>query len=519
MNKKENNKIIITNIFWKRTYLFIEYESAEKVELMLKNNSNIHILENKQLAENKYRSKINITIADGRENLKPGKWYLMSKSEKILLIENNILENIDNLSKVFLYNNKNNAYIVTFEINDENPIILSLNVSYMKKNKHPQKSNECFIKKIVIIILNFLYKFLSIFKNKNKILFLSQNMNHIRDNMEILNNRLYERKLNQKYKIIYNFVNIFDGKIRILYWLKVIKDVATSKYIFVDDYVPLLSFLNVDKNTIITQMWHAGFGFKLVGYGRFGIKGTPHPYNSCHRKYTYGIVGNEYLKEIYSEVWGIEKEALLPTGLPRLENFLDNNIQSKAKEKLTKKFPQFTGKRIITFAPTYRGISQKEAHYDYNKIDFSELYKLCKETNSVVIFSQHHFITSNVPIPKEYNDLIYDLSDYKLNDLFYSTDILITDYSSCFYDFLLLNRPIIFYVYDKDIYCATRGIHRSIEKIAPGEICYNFTELINTIKKGKFKNVKRNNLLIDNCVYNNKKASDQIIDYVILNER
>ena len=46
-----------------------------------------------------------------------------------------------------------------------------------------------------------------------------------------------------------------------------------------------------------------------------------------------------------------------------------------------------------------------------------------------------------------------------------------------FYDFALLKKPMLFYVFDKDVYSATRGVHRKVEEVAPGKICLTFEEL------------------------------------------
>ena len=545
-----NGKVIITNIFWKRTYLFIEYSSEEDVELSLvqinsnKKMVNKHNLETKKLEDNKYRAKINIVIAEGRELLKRGNWVIAINGDwqNTPLLSDEILYNIENYSRVFPYAKNFNIYAIVFDIvkkEGEKDFLenyyLSLNVDYYQRDLKPYKRKFSEIKGIVGIkekikllltllakrILNLYYQIVShiVPKNGKHILFMSENRDHIMDNLEAINNRMIERGLDKEYKISYSFRNIFKSKKQSpIQWLKTLTKVACQDYIFVDDYVPIFSSIKLHKKTVLVQVWHAGFGFKLVGYGRFGINGSPHPYESCHRKYTYGIIGNNNLKEIYSEVWGIEKESLLATGMPRLEHFLDKEVQDKAKNKLYKDFPQFKGKKVINFAPTYRGSNQFDAYYDYSKLDFDKLAKYCKENNAVFIFGKHHFIRDEIPIKKEHEKYLYDLSKYKLNDTFYITDVLITDYSSCFYDFLLLKKPIIFYTYDQAIYSSTRGVHRPVDKVAPGIICHTFDELIKELEKPSKVEDKVLDFLIDKSVNNKMLASDQIIDYIILHK-
>lgn len=537
---KVNKEVIITNIYWKRTYLYVEYNSRSKARLVLKccldNNpltvvKNIN-LNNVSLGKDKYCSKINIVIADKRDMLSEGKWFLSTEDDDFkVILDKNILLNLENYSRVFRYSN-DCAYVITFFVSNSNPVSLFLHISYMMRDKNYKKvtvrkilNSSVKNKKSVISLiykkyLNFFYQLCVRFPrfSKKSILFFSQNLDCIRGNMEALSRRIYERKLDGLYKIKFEISNIFDKKTRFFYWMKIVWKIARSDYIFVDDYVPVFSFLNVNSKNVIVQLWHAGFGFKLVGYGRFGITGSPHPYESCHRKYTYGIVGNDNLKEIYSEVWGIDEASILSTGMPRLDNFLNREYMNDIIKRFFSIYPTLSGKRIITFAPTYRGFSQNDAYYDYEKIDLEKIYNMCLDTNSVFLLKFHHFITNKISVDEKYLDCIYDLSDFNLNELLYVTDILVTDYSSCFYDFLLLNRPIIFYVYDKDIYEATRGIHRKLEDIAPGKICLNFDELLDCLRYNSFEDKKTNSLLIDKCLVNKKCSCDQIIDYIILKD-
>lgn len=524
---------MITSIFWKRTYLFIEYTANAPLHLIFVQESTGKqiAMESKILDSGKYRAKLNFAIADGRGMFPAGKWQLFfrpgSISENLRhsttlttvpVLSEELLFRIEDCSRVFRYGNGRSAYIVTFDVEEltDHTIGLFLEISFMKKNKKPEiRSKKA---QPAIRMLNLCYSFFSTFRPKkgNRVLFLSENMDHIRDNMKAIDTRLHERGLDREFEISYFFHNIFDEKPSPAFWLKTLKQIAKNDYIFVDDYVPIFGFLNLKPHTKLIQTWHAGFGFKLVGYGRFGIDGSPHPYVSCHRKYTYALIGNPHLREIYTEVFGIEPEALLASGMPRLEHFLDEDYMRETSQALYEKYPQFSGKRVILYAPTYRGYSQDDAHFDYDCLDFVKLAEICRSTDSVFVFKMHHFIKEATPIPEELQDCIYDLSGENLNDLFYISDVLITDYSSCFYDYLLLKRPILFYVYDKALYSATRGVHRPIDQVAPGIVYNNFDELANALHKEQLTLPAAADMLIDNCLTNTDLASDMVIDFCLL---
>ena len=118
-------------------------------------------------------------------------------------------------------------------------------------------------------------------------------------------------------------------------------------------------------------------------------------------------------------------------------------------------------------------------------------------------------------IPQAYGDRFLDLSDESINDLMYVSDVLITDYSSCFYDFLLLQKPILFYVYDVERYSATRGVHYSIEETAPGLIVKTSEELIHILREGSIARTEPRSYMIDMALTNGTyPASDRILDAV-----
>ena len=130
------------------------------------------------------------------------------------------------------------------------------------------------------------------------------------ENLAAVRDRLMERGLDKEFPVIERYRNDIRGAPGNFFsWIKDINAIAKSRYIFIDDYCPVFNFIDPDDNTVLTQVWHAGVGFKSVGYARFGISGSPDPDQSAHRRYDYALVGNGQLREIYSEAFGIEQEA------------------------------------------------------------------------------------------------------------------------------------------------------------------------------------------------------------------
>ena len=164
------------------------------------------------------------------------------------------------------------------------------------------------------------------------------------------------------------------------------------------------------------------------------------------------------------------------TGEPKNDIFYEVNREQILLQYGLRKLEN---KIIITYMPTFR--DKRPA--DLSAIPFWEDLKSEKER--VQIMLQWHpsdtlkplFSTHTPDYVTRVNELGMDVQD-----LLAVTDILITDYSSCFIDFLLLNRPIIFYPYDYDAYLNYRGFLYDYEHIAPGTISRTRKELIRAIR-------------------------------------
>ena len=131
----------------------------------------------------------------------------------------------------------------------------------------------------------------------------------------------------------------------------------------------------------------------------------------------------------------------------------------------------------------------------------------------------HPFITEKISIESKYAQWIYDFSEEKdINELFYVTDILITDFSSNIYEFSLQRKPIIFFAPDKDFYQLTRGVHRTLDE-APGVVCEDFETLIKIVRNEEFNLEKVERFVEESFDKQEKAACDRLIDDIILNTK
>ncbi len=202
--------------------------------------------------------------------------------------------------------------------------------------------------------------------------------------------------------------------------------------------------------------------------------------------------------------------------MPRIDEFLDEEYRKEKTEMLYKSFPVCKNKKVILFAPTYRGKNKKNAYYPYNIIDFDKLYEACGN-EYVILFKVHPWISEPVPLQKKHADKFIDVAEYSnINDLFYITDLLITDYSSSIFEYSLMNKPMLFFAYDEIQYSFSRGFHRDYKHSAPGKIVYTFDELIYAINEKDFEFEKVKQYVEFHFDYVDSNSSDRVIDWLIL---
>lgn len=548
-----SDNIIITDISWHNIYLNITFEGieAEQYDFYISNLKN----EKYRIIVRDGKSTINVVNIENTKLLKNGKWYFIAErdgNEQLIGISAECGYKLEQLDKVFRYGREVYAYVITFGVRDsaeilkvsgdeiqgksgqEEPeprMICCMHASYMIRNKHNDRRNllaesgkiTTLVRKVLFVILKTLidwtYQVLAFFRKKDgkHILLLSETRAPMGGNLKALDERIKERGLDKKYKINYSFSKTLQQSKwkTFLTWSRLLWLISKQDIIFVDDYVPIFKTIHLQRNTRLVQLWHAGVGFKSVGYSRFGRSGSPFPLDSCHRQYTNAVVGGKGLINVYEEVFGIPADSILPYGLSRLDGYMDPDRIADFKKEFYGRYPQLKEKKIILFAPTYRGKTQDEAYYPSEWIKPEQIRELCGD-EYVFAYKMHPFITERVVIDEADSSFIYDFSDEKdINELFYVTEILITDFSSNIYEFSLQKKPIIFYAPDKDFYQLTRGVHRTLDE-APGVVCERFEDVIKTVREQNFQIEKIEHFVEESFDVQQKYASDSLIDNLIL---
>jgi CDP-glycerol glycerophosphotransferase len=249
-------------------------------------------------------------------------------------------------------------------------------------------------------------------------------------------------------------------------------------------------WLKKPNHTVYLQTWHGTPLKKLAAdMAEVHMPGTTtEKYKEGFLKETqqwdYLISPNSYSSKIFQSAFRYKHSKILETGYPRNDDLVKKNKRAninKIKEKL--KIPEH--RKVILYAPTWRD----DDYYEKGKYKFSlkldlELLQRSLGEDYVLILRLHYLIANRIDVTG-YEGFVVDFSSYDdIQELYLISDLLITDYSSVFFDYLCLKRPIIFYTYDIEKYRdQLRGFYFDFEKDAPGPLVKTTEEMIETIQQ------------------------------------
>lgn len=243
-------------------------------------------------------------------------------------------------------------------------------------------------------------------------------------------------------------------------------------------------------NSKCVQIWH-GIPLKKIG----------HLANYKQIEYDIVVSTSDFVSEYaFANLFSYKK--IINSGYPRNDVFFTSKAAPKSLALLDNDIYDFlknTKKKIFIYMPTWRPDTEIP-----NPLELTKLNTFAKEQDILIIIKTHPFTRE-----ESFYDATLDMSkfkytkNYEQNLLFYPTtdDIypifalshtLITDYSSVYFDYLLLNKPIIFFLYDKEHYIKSHGdFMLDFEAYTPGEKAYTTVALKEAIKESIFKDTHK----------------------------
>jgi len=283
--------------------------------------------------------------------------------------------------------------------------------------------------------------------------------------------------INKKTDIPYHPIKVRRFSIRYCYYL------AVCKYNVFNVRQP--EWVRKREGNVFLETWH-GTPLKKLVFDQEEVMGASPLYKAQFYKqsriWDYLISANRFSTEAFKSAFLFDKE-ILEYGYPR-NDILHSEHKEEIAAKIRKKLNIPEGKKTILYAPTWRD----DEYYGRGAYKFAlklDLRLLKKEIGEdyVVLLRTHYFIADSLDVTGV-EDFAINVSKYDdISELYLVSDMLITDYSSVFFDFANLKRPILFYTYDLDKYRdMIRGFYLDIESDVPGPLLYTNEEVVDAIK-------------------------------------
>lgn len=261
-----------------------------------------------------------------------------------------------------------------------------------------------------------------------------------------------------------------------------IDELASAAYVFLEDSNDIVSCVPLRQETKAIQLWHACGAFKKWGmstselkFGNTAKNIRRHPF---YANLSLVTVSSLEVAWAYREAMDLQAtpDVVQATGVSRTDVFFDEGFQNASKEWLTGKFPFIGGRKVILYAPTFRGTTRQAKGPD--ELDIAALREALGSDFALVI--KHHPFVKNLPsIPDGCEDFAAIVSaDDPIDALMAASDVLVTDYSSVVFEYALLGRPMAFFAYDLDDYNDWRGFYYNYDEMTPGPIVRTTDELI-----------------------------------------
>lgn len=386
-----------------------------------------------------------------------------------------------------------------------------------------------FIKKILGKLIRLLYRLIYRFIpcQKETILFISFHGRGYSDNPKALHEYISKHPKYQKYRCIFAIKNhreknlqIDNAKIIEYFSIPYFFYLARSKYWIANCKLP--KYVLKKPSQIYLQTWH-GTPLKKLAHDIVVPEGTTFyrsgmsieemrsTYDDDVSKYNYMISPSAFTTEVFQSAFKIERQRLIETGYPR--NDILSNYQNSDLEAIKAKLNLPSNKKVILYAPTWRDNSFNLKGYTFKlKVDFKKWQKALGK-DYIVIFKPHYLIVNDFDL-ESVKDFVYFVDPKEdISSLYLIADILVTDYSSVFFDYAILKRPIYFYMYDLDSYRdELRGFYLDIYHDLPGEVIENEDILVEKISQSEFD---YNKLKLFNQRFNNHEdgnASKRVLD-------
>lgn len=251
-------------------------------------------------------------------------------------------------------------------------------------------------------------------------------------------------------------------------------ELATAQVVFLDDASDLVSCLPLRAETKVVQLWHACGAFKKWGMScadlKFGASRKDIRRHPFYGNLSLVTTSSPEVNWAYVEAMDLDGQegVVQALGVSRTDIFFDEGFATSARKRIEVAFPAARGKKILLYAPTFRGHVSTATGPD--GLDVPAMKKALGG-EWVLLIKHHPFVKRPAPVPAGCEDFAWLVQgDVTIDDLLVSADACVSDYSSIVFEYSLFERPMAFFAYDLEDYGDWRGFYYSYDEFTPGPV-------------------------------------------------
>ncbi|MBR3817301.1 MAG: CDP-glycerol glycerophosphotransferase family protein [Clostridia bacterium] len=340
------------------------------------------------------------------------------------------------------------------------------------KLKEKKEKLKSFFSKIIMLIINLLSSFLTVYysgkKLENRVFFYSTlEKGRFSGNLDAVYNSCDYPKVIFRKAQPHSYSDV--AKIR--------KYLLTSKVIVTDCEMEYLRAVRLRKDQRVIQLWHKSGAFRRFGLDRHSNINLLSEYKN-HSQYSAVAVTSEYVRQFYAHAFGIELETVRAVGAASSDAMLEKGYAQVNAEIIRNKHPLLKNRRVYVYFPTYRESEGELSDLD-PKIDWAKLNRELDDDEIFVV--SRHPLTEKEFFKGAFYSRVKDYTRDPTSELLSVADVIITDYSSIIFDAVLLKKPTVFYCSDFGEF--EPDFYLNYESELPGEIVKDSDYLLEAVRR------------------------------------
>lgn len=230
---------------------------------------------------------------------------------------------------------------------------------------------------------------------------------------------------------------------------------------------------------VLVNVWH-GIPLKRIGFASLDQRPNLERLGREHRLCSSVIASSRVDRmAMASAFYPLQYNDVWVTGLPRNDFILRafDALPADLRQESERLATSLAGRKLVLYAPTFRN-AQDAAYYQFSPEELAALAQLLERHGAVLGIREHLADTAH-----SYSAQLASIGAIPLGDQLYANIevlyrhavVLLTDYSSCFFDYALTGRPVISFAYDRERYEGKeRGFFYHMDDVFPGPICQSF---------------------------------------------